>query len=463
MSVSRALRPWHRRSPATASLDGKLISPEDPAFDDARRAWNLAVEQRPAAVVTAESVDDVVAAVALAQERGLRLAPQCTGHGAAPLGSLHDTILLRTDGLRGVRVDPTARVVRVQAGVSSGEAVAAAAAHGLALPAGSATDVGLVGYTLGGGIGWLARRHGVAASHVEAIELVSAGGELVRADRDHEADLFWALRGGGGSFGVVTALEFRALPLTDVYAGVLWWPIERDQEALHAWRELAEGDLPDELTTVARYLQLPDLPFVPEPLRGRAFVVVEAYHLGEREQADALLAPLRALGPENDTIATVPVTALGHVHMDPEQPVASAGDGVLLGALPTEAIDKLIRIAGGGVDSPLLTVEVRQLGGALARPAPGGGALDSIEASYAVYAGGMAPAEPAARAVRAYLEHLRAGLEPWTAPAEFLNFAETPRPAGAFWSEAAHRRLRQIKGRVDPDELIRANHSVTPA
>ena len=159
---------------------------------------------------------------------------------------------------------------------------------------------------------------------------MTADGRMVRADHEHEPDLFWALRGGGGSFGVVTAIEFRLFPLTHAYAGVLWYPIERGSEVLHTWGELTRSGPPDELTTVGRFLNFPPIPQIPEPVRGKSFVIVEAYHLGDPARADRLLAPLRALGPVNDTIATVPMPVLSHLHMDPEEPVPGAGDGLML-------------------------------------------------------------------------------------------------------------------------------------
>lgn len=461
MSVHRA--PRFSRGEAPALLDGKLLTVEHPEFDYARRAWNLAVDQQPAAIVSPTGSKEVAAAVATAQELGLRIAPQGTGHGAAALGSLADTILLKTDRLRGIDIDANAGIVRVEAGVIWSEAAEAAGHCGLAMLAGSSPDVGVVGYTLGGGLSWLSRKHGLACNSVEAIELVSGDGRYLRVDSDHEPELFWALRGGGGSFGVVTAIELRALPITELYAGLLWWPIERGAEVLHRWRELTQGRVPDELTTVGRYLRLPQLPEVPEPLRGRSFVVVEAYHLGDVAAADDLLAPLRALGPEIDTINVVPAASLTALSLDPDNPVPIVGDGAMLAELPPQAIDELVRVAGDGAASPLLSVEIRQLGGELARPASGHGVLSSLDARYAMFSVGVAPTEEAARGVRACLDDLDAAMKPWAAPTMFMNFAETRRDAAALWGEHGYRRLCQIKTRFDPDDLVRSNHPVKPA
>ena len=296
-----------------------------------------------------------------------------------------------------------------------------------------------------------------------AAEVVTADGRLVRADAGHEPDLFWALRGGGGSFGIVTALEFRLFPHTEAYAGALWYPIGRAPEVLHAWAELTRGQVPDELTTIGRLLNFPPIPQIPEPVRGQSFVIVEAYHLGDPAQADQLLAPLRELGPVNDTITTVPLPALSHLHMDPEQPVPGAGDGMMIDRLPAAAIDALIQAAGPGAAIPLLSVEVRHLGGELGRPRPGNGALASLDAHYALFAVSMTPVPELIAPVMSQVQAVKSAMAPWAARQMYLNLAETQTPAAPFWTEDACQRLRQIKTSVDPGDMIRSNHPVPPA
>ena len=445
---------------SVAALAGRIVLPEHANWDEARLAWNLAVDQQPAAVAFPELAEDVIAAVELARAFELRVTAQGTGHNAAPLGPLEDTVLVKTERMRGIEIDPEARIARIDAGVRSVELVEAAAQHGLAPLAGSSPDVGVVGYTLGGGLSWFGRKHGLAASHVHAIELVTADGRLVRADREHEPDLFWALRGGGGSFGIVTALELQLIRVSEAYAGILWWPIERDREVLHAWAELTRHELPDELTTVGRYLRPPPRPDIPEPIRGKSFVVVEAIYLGEPKQADELLAPLRALGPVMDTIQRIPTPALSHMHMDPEHPVPAMSDGKLLQKLPPEAIDELIQIAGAASSSPLVSLEVRQLGGELGRAHPDSGALAAVDAGYVLYAVGIAPTPEAAAQVRAHIEVVADALRPWAAGQTYLNFAETRRDPHTLWTETAQQRLRGIKATLDPANLIRSNQPV---
>jgi FAD/FMN-containing dehydrogenase len=447
--------------PLRAQLEGDIVTPEDESWDEARLAWNLAVDQRPAAVALPESADDVAAVVRFAREHGLRIAPQGTGHNAAALaaaaGSLEDSILLKTVRMRGVTIDSASRTARADAGVLWIEVVEAAAEHGLAALAGSSPDVGVVGYTLGGGLSWLARKHGIGANQVTAIELVTADGRFVRADAENEPDLFWALRGGGGAFGVVTAIEFNLFPITEVYAGILWFPVDRAAEVLNEWRAWTDGQ-PEEMTSVGRIFQFPPIPEIPEPVRGQSFVVVQAIYLGGEADGAELLAPLRALGPVMDTVATIPVTALSQLHMDPEEPVPAVGDGGMLTDVDADLIDAIVDATVG---SPLLSVEIRHLGGAVARARAGHGAVSAFEAPFIMYSVGFAPTEEAAEAIGGAVSVMREAVAPWEAEHTYLNFADTRRGPRSLFREDAFERLRRIKAEVDPGDMILSNHPLT--
>jgi FAD/FMN-containing dehydrogenase len=446
-----------------ATLEGKVLLPEQPGFNAARRAWNLAIDQRPSAIVFPDSTEDVSAVVLSARELGQRVAAQGTGHNAGPLGPLENTLLLKTERMRRLTIDPASRRARVEAGVRAGELAAAAARHGLAAVTGTSPDVGVVGYTLGGGIGVLSRRFGVASGRVRAVELVTGNGQLVRADPQHEPDLFWAVRGGGGSFGVVTTMELELLPLTQAYAGTLWYPIGRAPEVLHAWRQLTEADIPDNLSTIGRMMSFPPLPQVPEPIRGKSFTLVHVYHAGNPDQADRLVAPLRALHPVNDTLDTVTMPSLAEVHMDPPQAAPVAGDGLMLEDLPAEGLDALLEVAGPDSGPQLATLEVRHLEGALAQDRPENGALASIPAKHAVYAGGFAPAPDLVAFTLDHISRIKQALAPWTTRYLHPNFAEIAHPPESLWTDPAYHQLRRIKATVDPDDVIRANHAIPPA
>ena len=443
-------------------LDGEVFTPADPEWNEARLAWNLAADQHPAAVVYAESVADVIAVVGYARDHGLHVTTQGTGHFARTIASFDDTILLKTSRLRGLEIDPEAQTARAEAGVLWEEVSLAAAAHGLAALAGSSPDVGVVGYTLGGGVGWLARRYGLAANSVVAVELVTADGRHVRSDRDNEPDLFWAVRGGGGSFGIVTAIEFALYPVAEVYAGILFFPFERSAEILNAWREWVENT-PREVTSAGRLMQFPPIPAIPEPLRGQSFVIVEAAYIGSEEDGAEVLQPLRELGPVMDTFAMIPSEDLRHLHMDPPQPVPGVGDGISLADLTPETVGALVAVAGPGSGSPLVSVELRQLGGAVADESPDHGAVGAIDAGFALFAVGMAVNAEATSFIEARVDALKTALGPWASDRGYFNFSDKPVEGDSLYPPDTYRALQWVKAAYDPAELFRASHPIRPA
>lgn len=444
-------------------MRGAVVAPGDADWDQARQAWNVAHDQRPALVAQPETAADVQQLVAFAAAHDLQVAPQSTGHNAPALGDdLSDTLLVRMDRMRAVTVDPAARRARAEGGAWWGDVTEVVAPLGLAALAGSSPDVGVAGYTLGGGISWLGRRHGLAANSVLAIEVVTADGALVRCDHTTEAELFWALRGGGGSFGVVTAIEMALYPLAEVYAGTLFFPWERAREVLQAWATWS-GDVPETLTSVGRLLQFPPIPEIPEPLRGGQFAVVEVAYLGGSREGDELVAPLRALRPIMDTIAMVPPDGLARLHMDPEGPTPGIGGGRMLRALPAEAIDALVDAVGPGTGSALLSVEVRHLGGALGRSAPDHGAVDRLAGPYLAFGVGLPMAAEMVAPIKASVAALQAALAPWRAATEYLNFVEEPAAASTFYDPTTLARLQAVKAAVDPADRFRSNHPIPAA
>jgi FAD/FMN-containing dehydrogenase len=446
----------------TDAIARSILTPADEGYDDARSAWNLAVDQRPAAVAYPNDASDVAAAVRLAGERGLRVAVQGTGHAAASMGDLDGTLLLKTARMTGLEIDPGARTARAEAGVVWGDVAAAATEHGLAGLHGSAPDVGVVGYTLGGGIGWLSRMHGFASNRMLAADVVTADGERLRVSRDEHPDLFWALRGGGGAFAAVTAIEFELLPLTEAYAGWLVWEAAAGAEVVHAYREWARS-APREFTTALRFLHLPPFPDVPEPLRDRPVMAFDGAFLGSEDDGAELLRPLREAAPlVMDTFAVMPAAGLARLHGDPEQPVPGLGDGFLVGELTAEAADAFVEAGGPGSGSPLLMLELRQLGGALAEAPAGAGALASIDGEYCLYGVGIVMGEGAAEAILGHLGRVREAMKPWGGRG-YLNFADQPGETAECFDEATYARLREVKTAYDAGDLFRSNHPVEPA
>jgi len=457
--VSTTLEPTSAALAALrAAIDGQLYTPDDEGYDTARRAWNLVVDQHPAAVVLPTSARDVAETVRAAAAAGLRVTVQTTGHNVGTTGDLRDTVLVRTSAMHGVRIDPDRRVAHVEAGALWEQVVEPAAAHGLVALHGSSPDVGVVGYCLGGGIGWLARRHGLAAHHVVAAEVVTADGRIVRVTAEDEPDLLWALKGGGGNVAVVTALEIRLFPLDQVTAGWLIWPWEDSHRVLSAWTAWCE-DAPESVTSIARLLQLPPLPVIPEPLRGRRLVVIELAVLHDGPDPEAVIAPLRALAPEIDTVQVMPPIGLMRLHQDPEGPTPGLSDSVMLDGLPEEALRELLAAAGPGSDSPLLAVELRQLGGALARPVPGA-ALSELDGRFVLFALGLPMDPDQGAAIMAAASGLVARMAPWGRGRRYMNFTEVPVDAGEFFAEGAHRRLRAVRDAHDPERRLQANHAV---
>jgi hypothetical protein len=443
------------------AIAGTLLTPGEAGYDEARRAWNLAVDQRPAAVAYPSDAGDVAAAVRLAAERGMRVAVQGTGHGAGALDGLDGTLLLKTERMTGLQVDPEARRARVEAGVLWDPVAAAAGEHGLVGLHGSSPDVGVVGYTLGGGIGWLSRLHGLACERLLAAEVVTADGEQLRTSRDEHPDLFWALRGGGGAFAAVTGVEFELVPLSEVYGGWLVWEAAAGSEVVHAFREWAAG-APREITTSLRYLHLPPFPDVPEPLRDRPVIAFDGAFVGSEADGAELLRPLREVAPlVMDTFATMPATGLVRLHGDPEQPVPGLGDGFQVSELTAEAADAFVEVGGPGSGSPLLMLELRQLGGALAEASEDAGALSSLDGEYSLYGVGIVMGEGAAEAILAHLGRVREVLAPWGGRS-YLNFADQPGETAECFDEDTYARLREVKARYDGNDLFRSNHPVEP-
>jgi hypothetical protein len=445
-----------------ARFRGALIEPGDVGWDGATQAFNLAFVQEPALVAVPADEGDVIAIVNFARQRGMRVAPQRTGHNAEPLGAMDDVVLVKTDALRGVEIDAERRIARVRAGSKWEDVLPRASELGLAALHGSTADVSVAGYSLGGGVGWYARKHGLATNSVTAIELVTADGRLRRVDHDHDPELFWALRGGGGNFGIVTALEIRLYPIAGVYAGVLFFPWERASEVLHAWRDWTES-VPDEVTSVGRILQFPPLPELPDTIRGRRFAMVDAVVIGDERHGTELLRPLRELGPEMDTFAMVPPAAIAELHMDPPEPVPYTAGGMMLGELPREAIDAFVEVAGPGSGSPLLIAEIRHVGGALRHAQPHHGALATFDAAYLTLGVGMVLDDETYRASHERLELLAGAFAPYDTGREYLNFAERPTDPARFYTPEVYGRLRAVKAQWDPEELFRANHPIAPA
>jgi len=403
---------------------GPVVVPGDDAYDTARATWAGGIDQRPAAVVEATGANDVRGAVVAAQDLGMALAVQGTGHGT--LVPADGALLLNTRRMDGVLIDPDRRIARVGAGATWGRVIDAAAPFGLAPPSGSHASVGVAGYTLGGGVGWLARKHGFGADNLLRAEIVTADGRTRTVSAEHEPDLFWALRGAGRNFGVVTALEIRLAPVPRVYAGAATFPAERAQDLLAAYRELAPA-FPDELMVNA-------------VLRGDAAGIRAVYLGGAAEGARALQPLLAAAGtPAERSFREMTYAEAGGVGS------TAPRNFELFEALPDPVIATAAdAVAGGGADE----IEVRTWGGATAR-SEGNGPVGHRDVPFSMTIAG--PAEAAAPLAA----HATGG--------SFLNFLHDTTATHRAYTAADFARLRALKRRYDPDNVFGRTHIIVPA
>jgi hypothetical protein len=438
-----------------------VLAPGSDGYQTERLAYNLLLDQAPSAIVAPRSVAEVVDAVTYAKAEGLRVSAQRTGHTADPLGDLSGALLLRTENLGGAEIDAERRIARVGAAALWSDVVPAASELGLAALHGSAPTVGVVGYSIGGGLGWYARKHGLQCNRIAAIELVDAEGQERRVDAASDGELYWALRGAGGDFGVITAIEFELLPIAEVFGGAAIFPVERAAEVLHAWHEFT-ADCPEEVTSLGRILNFPPLPEIPEPMRGNSFVGVEAVALLPEAEAIEVLAPLRDLGPAMDTFATQPPVGISDLHQDPPDPAPFAYRSACLGELPGEAIDALLEAIGPDSGSKLVSVEVRHNGGAVGRGGEGHGAMDRMPGEFLLFGVGVVPEPEALAPTEAWLGAMSAAMEPWDA-GRYLNFSGEELDIGVAFPPETVERLRAAKAKYDPENLFHANHPVVGA
>ncbi|BEL05832.1 FAD-binding oxidoreductase [Actinoplanes sichuanensis] len=448
----------------TAEVVGPVLIPGDERYAAEVATWNLSLSHQPVVAVGATCVSDVQAAIRFASAHALPVAVVATGHGA--FVSADGAVLINVRRMDAVTVDAAARTATVGAAVEMQSLIHAAAEEGLAPLAGSSPNVGVVGFVLGGGLSpMLGRLHGYAADHVVSAEVVTPDGELRTIDAVTEPDLFWAIRGGKGNFGVVTALTINLFPVTEIYGGGLFFTGEHAAAVLDAYRHLVAG-APDELTASIAFLRLPPLPFVPEPLRGRFTVHVRIAYAGSTQEGERLVAPLRAAAPALiDAVGPMPFTTVAAIHADPVDPMPAYETSAELADFPAEAAAALLAAAGPDVTLPVLMVEIRQLGGALAREPRVPSAVEHRNAGFNLFVATVA--EPGMKdAVRMPLQTVTHALGPWTTGHKLINFLTgydvTPEAVAAAYPLATFERLQQVKAAYDPANMFRINHNIAP-
>jgi FAD/FMN-containing dehydrogenase len=448
-------------------FQGSVLTPDSDEYESARRVWNAAIDRRPALIARCAGPADVVAALGHAERHRLAVAVRGGGHSIPGFSTCDDGLVVDLSGLRTISVDPTARTATVGPGATWADLDSACQGVGLATPGGEVSDTGVAGLTLGGGIGWLSRLHGLSCDNLISAQVVTADGQTLTADADHHADLFWALRGGGGNFGIVTEFRFGLHPVTDVIGGPLMYPAEQAPEVLRAVQERVRS-VPDELAVNVVLATLPPGPEVPAELRGKAGLIVIPAWFGHGTHGRLLLEELRAIGrPAVDGIGPVPYIELQR-SMDPMTPPGRPSyiRADMLGHLDGTAIDALVEHAARA-PSPFSAVMLRLAGGMMARVDPAATAFPNRHAEWvmtiaAIWASTAEDAAP----------HTRWTRETWAAMhphacGTYVNYLSDDegdeRLEQAYGGPEPLQRLAQVKAVYDPGNVFRLNQNIRPA
>jgi FAD/FMN-containing dehydrogenase len=446
------------------SFEGETVLPGDDEYDTARAVWNGSFDRRPALIARCRSADDIAAVIRLARDTGLPLAVRGGGHSLAGLSSIDDGIVLDLSRMREVGVDPAGRTARVQPGATWGVFDAATQEHGLASTGGLISTTGVAGLTLGGGIGWLMRQHGLACDNLISADVATASGEVVRTSSASEPELLWGLRGGGGNFGVVTSFEFRLQRVGPVVGGLALFPIERGHDVLRMYREWS-ADLPDAFTTLAGVVTAPPAPFVPPDIVGTKVVALLGCWCGASDRGLEILEPVRAMTPVADAFGPISYTALQGM-LDAGAPpgqrnyVRSGYVADLSGGLIDTVLDH-----GSRMPSPFSQIHFHQMGGAVARVGEQDTAFGNRRAAFAfnLISTWTDPAEDDLheRANRELME----AVVPFSTGGVYVNFLANEGEARvrAAYGHAAYERLAALKRSYDPGNLFRMNQNIPPA
>lgn len=444
---------------------GEVVSPGDEAYDDARKIWNAMIDKHPALIVRCTTTSDVVLAVNFARDNGLLLAVRGGGHNIAGSAMCDDGIVIDLSQMKAASVDPAARRVTIEGGATLADLDASTQAHGLATPLGINSTTGVAGLTLGGGFGWLSRKHGMTIDNLESAEVVTAAGEVVRASNTEHPDLFWALRGGSGNFGVVTHFEFRLHPVgPDVLSGLIVYPISAAKSVLRQYREFL-AQAPDALSVWAVLRQAPPLPFLPEKVHGTAMIALALLYAGDPKLGEPLIDPLRELG-----------TPLGeHVGVQPYIAWQQAFDPLLtpgarnywkshnFSTLQDGLFDAVIESIEN-LPSPQCEIFFGAIGGATTRPAPESAAYAHRDAQFVMNVHGRWQEQADDERCIGWAREFFKASAPFASGGVYVNFLtadEGDRVRSAYGPN--YDRLAQVKRTYDPDNLFRTNQNIQPA
>jgi len=436
-------------------VTGPVLIPGDDNYSEESKGFILNFSHTPDVIVGAASAQDVVEAVRFAAENVLPVRIQATGHGAH--ANITDGVLITTKRLDTVEIDASTRLATIGAGVTWAKVIAAAAEYGLAPITGSGATVGAIGFLLGGGMGPLINSYGLGSDRVREFEVVLANGDLVRASGDDHPDLFWALRGGKGGLGVVTAARIELVELPALYGGSLLFDAENIEPALRAWARYVDTVEPSVTTSVA-IMRLPDLPFIPEPIRGRTLLSVRFAYTGEADTGERLAAPLRAAAPVYlDDLGVMPASAIAKIHGDPTEPGVGWAEGRMLSGIDQDFVTTLLGSAGSDRQFPFTVVEVRAFGSALATDVSIGSAAGGRESKGALNVVAVPDPELFAAVIPGAASAFFGALAPWIAPINNVNFASGFGSVAEYrgaWPPSVFDELEAVKRRYDPSGVF---------
>ena len=444
---------------------GEIVGRADPSYDTHRKVWNGSIDRRPALIARCAGVADVIAAVKFCRRHGMRIAVRSGGHSFPGLSVADDAFVIDLGLMKGVRVDPETRTARVQAGVLLGELDRETQAFGLAAPAGIVTHTGVAGLTLGGGIGWIMRKHGLSIDRLRRVDLVTAEGELLKASADENEDLFWGVRGGGGNFGIVTEFEFDLVPLGPmVLAGPILWAMEDSPEVLRFYRDWV-ADAPDELMTIIIHRKAPPLPFVPDDLHGKRIVMVICCWAGDIEEGEKAVRPLKEFGnPIADACTAMPFVELQEMFDPSFVPgrwyyIRSCDVPALADEVIDTTVEHSLRIS-----SPLTAFPIWQMGGAVARVGEDETAFNGRNAGFTYNIAASTATAEGFDEEREWVRNFWSALEPHFTSV-YVNFLmdEGEDRVRQAYGPQKYDRLKTLKRKYDPDNFFRINQNIPPA
>lgn len=436
-------------------VKGRVITPQDADYDQVRQGHNLAIDHHPTLILVPANADDVVAGVRYARQAGLPVGVQATGHGI-PYPA-NDSLLIVTSAMKGVKVNVEAQTVQIESGVVWQDVLDVIVPKGLAPLLGSSPDVGVVGYTLGGGIGYLGRKYGFAADSVNWIELVTADGELRRASASENSDLFWGLRGGTGNFGVVTAMEFKVYPVAKLYGGNMTYPGEMALDVLCFYRDWVKT-LPDEMTSSFAIIKFPVDDLLPPPLRGKTQVLVRGGYVGDSQKGAALVQPwLDWHKPSENTFREMPFSEYKTISNDPVDPIATYGASNQFKELSDEAIEIVVQRATDP-QTHILAHELRHVGGAISRFPVDSSAIGNRDVQF-FYQIGTPVLDPSTLPdIQAHVKETLRLLKPYLSGGAYFNLMAGDEAAGRakdVYGADHYQRLLELKAKYDPENVFR--------